>query len=429
MTESIETIIIGGGQAGLATSYCLNLLGCDNLVLEQANQPGNAWRNGRWDSFTLVTPNWSVQLPGAEYQGDDPQGFLPRDDIVAYFEHYVERHRLPVRFGIRAVSVEPDDSGYLVKTDGISFKASNVVIATGLFQKPKDPPFSANLPASILQLHSGEYRNPQALPPGAVLVVGSAQSGCQIAEELTQSGRKVYLCVGSTGRVPRHYRGKDIVEWFNLVGLFDRTPDKLPSPRAKFAGNPHLSGKNGGHTINLHQFARDGVTLLGRLQDVQDGKALIAPDLMENLAKVDRFEADIQKRIDGYIEINKLESPEEILPVLRDGYETPILTELELKASGIGTVIWALGYHFDFSLVKLPVLDQDGFPLQNEGVTVYPGLYFVGMPWMATQKSGLLLGVGKYAAAIAEHIASRGVKRRVERSHLEYPGQADSQTA
>ncbi len=411
--SQINTIIVGGGQAGLATSYHLLQQNREHLILEQAPQVANGWRNQRWDSFTFVTPNWTIRLPGAEYQDDDPDGYMPRNDIVAFFEQYVERFAFPVRYGARVTSVEQkaDGDGFLVKADEATFDAANVVMATGLFQQPKIPPFSADLPAGMMQLHSTEYRNPEALPPGAVLVVGSAQSGCQIAEELYQSGRTVYLCVGSAGRAPRRYRGKDVFEWLNITGFFDRTVDMLPSPRAKFAAVPHLSGQGGGHTLNLHQFARDGVVLLGRIQGVQDSTIKLAPDLKENLTRIDKFEAELVKMIDDYIERNRLDAPEERLPNLRDGFEQEIIEELNLKSVGINTIIWAMGYRFDFSLVRLPVLDSDGYPVQKRGVTGYPGLYFVGLPWLDTLKTGLLLGVGDHAALIASEIAARDRQR------------------
>jgi len=228
-------------------------------------------------------PNWMTQLPGAEYQGEDPDGFTIRDDVIACFEEYIERFELPIRYEYQVTSVEPIEAGYLVGTNKAEFEAANIVIATGMFQQPKIPPFSANLPSEIRQLHSSEYRNPEVLPAGAALVVGSAQSGCQIAEELYQSGRKVYLSVGSAGRLPRRYRGKDVTWWLDEMGLADRTVDKLPSPKAKFAGSAHGTGKDGGHTINLHQFARDVVVLLGHIQSVQGDRIVLAPDLKENL--------------------------------------------------------------------------------------------------------------------------------------------------
>ncbi|MCZ7545374.1 MAG: NAD(P)-binding domain-containing protein [Anaerolineae bacterium] len=405
----INTIIVGGGQAGLALSYYLLQQGREHLVLEQATQVANTWRNQRWDSFTFVTPNWAIRLPGAEYQGDAPDGYMPRNDIVAYFEQYMNRFAFPIRFGTRVASVEPkaDGDGYLVRTDETVYDAANVVIATGLFQNPKIPPFSADLPAGILQLHSSKYRNPQALPSGAVLVVGTGQSGCQIAEELYQSGRTVYQCVGSAGRAPRRYRGKDVFEWLNITGFFDRTVDKLPSPKAKFLAAPQISGRDGGHTLNLHQFARDGVVLLGRILGAQDSTIKLAPDLRENLTRADKFEAELVKMVDEYIARNQLDAPEESLPNLRDGFEAEIIEELNLKAAGINTIIWAMGYSADFSLIRLPILDSDAFPVQKRGVTAYPGLYFVGLPWLDTQKTGLLLGVGDHAALIASEIAAR----------------------
>ena len=407
MSEHMETVIIGGGQAGLATSYWLTQHGREHVILEQAAQAANAWRNGRWDSFTLVTPNWATRMPGMESPSADPNGFMPRDELVAYFEQYIERFRLPVRYNTRVTSVEQDGAGYVVKTDHGTLSAKNVVVATGLFQRPKIPAFGAKIDAGITQLHSGAYRHPHSISPGAVLVIGSAQSGCQIAEELYQSGRRVYLCLGTAGRMPRRYRGKDIYEWVHLTGFLDRTPDKLPSLRARFAGNPQLSGKDGGHALNLHQFARDGVTLLGRITNAADHTITLAPDLKENLAKSDGGEADFCKMVDGYIEQKGLDAPREELPQLRDGYNTPEMLELDLKAAGITTIVWAMGYSFDFSLVRLPTFDADGFPVQQRGVTNYAGLYFIGMPWMPWQKSGLLLGVGEAAEHIAAHIAAR----------------------
>jgi putative flavoprotein involved in K+ transport len=408
MTEYIETVIVGGGQAGLAVSYHLTQQGREHTILEQAAQPAEMWRNRRWDSFTLVTPNWTIRMPGAEYQGDDLDGFLPRDEIVAHFEEYIERFRLPIQYGVRVTSVEPNGAGYRVHTDEATLEADNVVIATGLFQQPRIPPFSANLPAEVRQLHSSEYRYPEALPPGAVLVVGSAQSGAQIAEELYQSGRQVYLCVSRAGRFPRRYRGKDIVWWLNEIGFFDVTVGDLPSPKARFAASGHVSGKNGGHTLNLHQFAGDGVVLLGRMQAAQGSTITLASDLKENLAKADKFEADLLKRIDDYIDKNSLDVPQETLPELQDGADAEVITELDLQSAGISSVIWATGYRFDFGLVKLPLLDGDGYPIQERGITDYPGLYFVGLPWLHTVKSGLLFGVGDDAAAIASAIAARG---------------------
>ncbi len=404
----INTIIGGGGQAGLATSYWLKQNGREHLVLERADRPGHAWRQ-RWDSFTLATPNWTVRLPGAEYSGPDRDGFMPRDEVVATFERYAAGNSLPIAFNVDVTSVAPlaDRPGYQIHTQDTTYEAAQVVIATGIYQRARIPVFAAGLPADVLQLASEQYRNPAGLPPGAVLVVGSGQSGCQIAEELLKAGRQVYLSVGSAGRAPRRYRGKDTYEWLALTGFFDRTPDMLPSSRARFAANPHLSGAGGGHDLNLHQFARDGMTLLGHLRAAEAGQLSLAPDLYEGLTKADQFEAQVLSLIDGYIARNGLAAPQEQRPALRDGYDQPVITGLDLRAAGIRTVVWAAGYNFDFNLVKLPVTDGDGFPVQVRGVTAYPGLYFVGLPWMHTQKSGLLLGMGEDAAYIAAHIAAQ----------------------
>ena len=395
--EKIETVIVGGGQAGLATSYHLKQLGREHVIFEAADKPAHAWRDDRWDSFTFVTPNWTIQLPGARYAGNDPDGFLPKAEIVAYFERYVEKFNLPVRFNTLVSDVAPLENGigYQVKTSGGEYQAQNVVMATGSFQKPKIPAFSADIPAGILQLHSGHYRNPNQLPAGAVLVVGSGQSGMQIAEELYQSGRTVHLCTGTAARVPRRYRGKDIVTWLADTGFFDQTVDKLPSPKARFAGNPQATGRDGGHSINLHQYARDGVKLLGRIRGARDGKVMFAPDLKENLAKVDKAEKDMIAMIDKYIEANGIDAPQETLPNLQDGYAVEVITELDLQAADISTIIWAMGYTADYRLVKLPITDEDGFPIQKRGVTQYPGLYFVGMNWLNTRKSTILLGVNE----------------------------------
>ncbi len=316
--DSIDTVIVGGGQAGLSLSYYLQQLKREHMVLEKADRPGEAWRNHRWDSFPLVTPNWTFRLPGAEYAGNDPDGFMPRDEIVSRFKVYSEHNKQPIQFNVRVTAVETEDSrGYCLSTDKGEVHARNIVVATGLYQEGRIPAYAGAIPADIYQLHSDKYRNPQGLPPGAVLVVGSGQSGSQIAEELHQSGREVYLSVGSAGRVPRRYRGQDMVKWLYQCGFFDRTPDKLPSLQARFAGNPQLSGKDGGHSLNLHQFSRDGIQLLGRLVDVQDGKLLLAPDLKMNLAKVDKIEAELVKMVDDYILKNHIQARWSISQVCR----------------------------------------------------------------------------------------------------------------
>src|SRR5215471_3720754 len=411
MTKRVNTVVVGGGQAGLSVSYNLTCHAIEHAVLEQADRPGDAWRSHRWDSFTLNTPRWQSRVPGVRYGEDDPHGFMPKQEVVAYLEQLASR--LPVRTGARVTSILRDKRGdYDVTIDGgETIKARNVVVATGLYQMPKIPQLAHKLPTEINQLHSDTYRNPQQLLPGAVLVVGSAQSGAQIAEELYESGRKVYLATGRAGRTPRRYRGKDANWWFARMGQYNRKVSELPSPKAKFSGKPHISGTKGGHTINLHQFARDGVTLLGRIEALEGSIISLKGDLHDNLAAADRAEAEFVEAVDAYVAAKGMAVPEETLPILRDGFDQEILTELDLNAAGIANVIWATGYSFDFSIIKLPVTDSDGFPIQTRGVTAFPGLFFVGLPWLHTAKSGLIYGVGGDASFIADRIVERGHPR------------------
>lgn len=408
--KHIETVIVGGGQAGLATSYHLTQNGQEHILLEQAERAASTWRSRSWDSFTLVTPNIAFRMPGMVYDRIEPEGFKSLDNVIKFFEDYIGHFQLPVKYKSRVESiVMTDNKNYLIQTNEDSYQAKNVVIATGFFQRPRISGIAKNISWDVRQLHSSEYRNPESLPDGAVLVVGSGQSGSQIAEELYFAGRKVFLSTGTAGRAPRRYRGKDIIEWLEIVGLFDLTPEQLPPGMGKFDGIPHLSGTKGGHTINLHQFARDGVTLLGHLRNASGNKMFIAPDLYENLKKIDQFELDATGMIDEYIRKNKLDVPLEHLQILKAGYQQSIIEELDLNAEGISSVIWAIGYTFDYSLVKLPVLDNDGFPIQKSGMTKYPGLYFTGMPWMPSEKSGFLIGVGESARHIAECISEAKV--------------------
>jgi len=424
MTTRVNTVVVGGGQAGLSVSHYLTRHAVDHVVLEQADQPADTWRSHRWDSFTLNTPRWQSRVPGVRYAEDDPDGFMPKREVVAHLEELASR--LPVRTRARVASIAHDKRGdYVVAIhNGETIKARNVVVATGLYQTPKIPRPARDLPAAIRQLHSDNYRNPDQLLPGAVLVVGSAQSGAQIAEELYESGLKVYLATGRAGRTPRRYRGRDANWWFAMMGQYDRKVSELPSPKAKFSGKPHISGTKGGHTISLHQFARDGVTLLGRLARVEGGIIKLNSDLHDNLAAADRAEAEFVKTVDAYIAANGLSLPDATLPILRDGFDQEILTELDLGEAGITNVIWATGYSFDFSFVRLPVTDTDGFPVQTRGVTAFPGLFFVGLPWLHTAKSGLIYGLSEDARYIADRVAERPVVAEEEHATAIVPLQS-----
>jgi putative flavoprotein involved in K+ transport len=409
MSEHFDIIVIGAGQAGLSIGYYLSKLGRKYAILEQASTITPTWR-GRWDSFTLVLPNWTYQIPDHGYDGDDPDGFMDREELVARLEQFSESFNPDIRFNSKVSAIERESNGehFAVTTNGNTYTADNVVVAAGTFQMPRVPPFSKNLSADITQLHTSQYQNPGLLPEGAVMVVGTGQSGCQIAEELYMSGRKVFLCVGGANRVPRRYRGKDIIYWLNELNFFDQTADSLSSSRERFNAHPFVTGKDGGRSLNLHQFAKDGVILLGHMKNAQDYKVEFVPDLMENLKKVDQFVAELKQNIDTLILEKNIEAEDAPHQIdLKDGYEAEIIQELDLRAEGINTIIWATGYKFDFGWVDFPIFDQDGYPIQERGITEIPGLYYLGLHFLYKRRSGLLWGVGDDAAHVADAIAAR----------------------
>jgi len=402
---STDVLVIGGGQAGLAASAMLTGEGVDHVVLERA-AVGGGWRR-RWDSFTLVTPNWTVRLPGAEYDGPDPDGFMPRDEVVAHLERYAERTGAPIVTGVEATEVTERDGRYRIATTDGPYDARAVIVATGTFQRPKRPAVGTP-PPGVLDLHSSDYRNPDQLPPGGVLVVGSGQSGAQIAEELNEAGRPVTLAVGRAGRAPRRYRGRDMFSWMEVLGLADRPVEALDSPAERFAANPHVSGKRGGHTLNLHRFARNGIRLTGRLTGI-DGQAVrFASDLPASLTAADAFANGLREALDKHIAEAGIDAPPPD-PADdyegRDGFDQLAITDLDLVAGGIGTILWSAGYAWDFSWVKPARLDEYGYPVQRADYADSRGLYFLGLNFLHTQKSGLLYGVGDEARAIAAHIA------------------------
>jgi putative flavoprotein involved in K+ transport len=416
MPEQTETIVIGGGQAGLALSACLTRLGHEHVVLERGRL-AERWRSERWDSLTLLSPNWMTRLPGAWYQGNDPDGFVGRDWVVQFLEDYAAAFEAPLRCGVRVESVQPQDgtSGYLVQTTDLgqdsaaTITARNVVVATGAFQHPKIPPLSAALPAGILQLSSRDYRNPAQLPPGAVLVVGSGGSGSQIADELCEHGRTVYLSIGRCQRWPRRYRGKDIWAWFDVMGLLDEVGRRHyidPS----YGCTAVLTGVRGGYDLDYDRFAAAGVTLLGHLQGYDNGTLYFADDLQERLNRWDESRTLLTGMIEAYIQQARLDVPPDSAQdgaVSRAWRRRAPLLELDLTACGISTVLWATGFSHDFRWLELPVLDERGDPIQLRGVTALPGVYFLGLRRMHTVKSSFLFGVGEDAAYLAQQIVAR----------------------
>ncbi|MSP68168.1 MAG: FAD-dependent oxidoreductase [Alphaproteobacteria bacterium] len=413
MAEVTDVAVVGAGQAGLAASYWLTRQGTPHVVLERG-RVGEAWRSQRWDSFCLVTPNWTVQLPGFAYAGDAPDAFMPNADWIAHLDAYAESFRAPVRAGttVTAVGRAPDGAGFRIATSAGAIDAANVIVAAGTYQYPRMPAFVADLPPETRVVPATAYRNPAALPEGAVLVIGSGQTGCQIAEELNRAGRRVYLATGKTGRVPRRYRGKDCIYWQKLFGYLDRTPDQLASPADRFRGLPHLTGRDGGHTISLHRFARDGIQILGKIEGATGGVLTVAADLADNVAHADHFAAAFCRTVDEYLLSHGIEAPAPGPDNTDDGgapfrFPSDPIRRLDFDAAGVRTVIVATGFGFDFRWVRFPVFDTFGFPVAERGATAVPGLYFLGLDYLVTRKSGIILGVGEDAADLARQIAAR----------------------
>ncbi len=403
--ETHNTIIIGSGQAGLAASYYLTKLQRQHVVLERG-RVSESWRQ-RWDSFNLLTPNWMLQLPGCHYDGEDPDGFLTRDEMIDFMERYAQSFHAPVRTGVHVTAVDalPDGHGYRLETSQGQFEARNVIVCVGTYPTPRIPPLAQQFPPSITQLHTSEYRNPHSLPAGAILVVGSGVSGCQIADELNDSGRTVYLCTGRAGRLPRRYRGKDMLRWSWHMGQLERTVDTLASPQEKFRVT--LGQFAGGRLINLHQFARDGMRLLGRLEAVDGTRLTLAPDLHRNLTEIDAGVERAKKEIDDFIAKHDIDAPPPDPaddPILRDGYDVKLLPEIDLEREGISTVLWATGYKYHYPWIHLPIGDEDGYPIHWRGVTNYPGLYFVGLRWLYKHKSSFVYGAGYDAAYVTAYL-------------------------
>jgi len=405
MSCHVDVVIVGAGQAGLAVSYYLRAFGVEHVVLERG-QIAESWRSARWDSFTLVTPNWMTRLPGYTMPPGTAGDFLPRDQVVGMLERFAEG--APVHTGTEVLSVDASDGGYQVVTAADHYMARTVVVAGGGQRCPVIPRLAAGLDADICQSDAARYRSPDALPPGAVLVVGSGQSGAQIADELAIAGRDVLLATSRVPRVPRRYRGRDIHEWTVELGLYEQRTDAVTDPAAFSEPHPVLSGAHGGHTISYQQLARDGVRLLGRLEEASGQVLRFGPELARNIQYADQRAAQFRRAVDEYVARSGIVAP----PPDTDPAELPAAISgrnaetLNTQAENIAAVIWCTGFGPDTSWLRVPVLTPDGSPAHSAGVTAFPGLYVAGYPWLSNRGSGILYGVAADAARVAQHIAA-----------------------
>ena len=405
--EHVDTLIVGGGQAGLAMSEQLSQRGRPHMILER-HRIVERWRSERWDGLHANGPTWSDSMPGHPIPGVDRDAFATRDQIVDYFLTYAVAIAAPVRCGVAVTHLRRRDSGtgFRAETSAGPVEADHVVVATGPFQRPVVP---AIVPAdaAVVQMHANAYRNPGQLPDGAVLVVGSGSSGAQIAEELMRAGRRVYLSVGRHVRPPRRYRGRDFVWWMDTRGLW-HLPVGEPAPEHVPLA---FSGAYGGVSVDFRRLAVGGVVLLGRTEGFRDGVLHFAPDLAANLAEADAARLAFLDTADRYVEDTALDLPEE--PEARNMLPDPLcvtdpIGSVDLRDAGIGAIIWATGYALDFGWLDVPVFDEHGTPVHRRGVTAVPGLYFLGLAWLSKRTSSFICGVGDDAAFLAERIADGG---------------------
>ena len=403
MPEPSTVVVVGAGQAGLAVSHELDRVGVEHVVLERG-RVAQRWRD-RWESFCLVTPNWTVRLPGGPYDGDDPDGFLPRDGVVEHLERYAGRLRAPLHEGVEVRSLVPEPrGGFRLDTSDGELLAGTVVLCTGAYQRPHRPPIGGALPEGVALLGTDGYTAPGDLPPGPVLVVGSAQSGCQIAEELRLAGREVFLACGKAAWSPRRIGDRDLIWWAYETGYLDMSVGALPSPAARLAGNIVATGHGGGHDLHLRTLHALGVRLLGRLEGVAGGHARFADDLAETVAWGDARRAAFLGLVRRLVADRGLPEPELSEP-------EPLRVEpvRDVDLTGFGAVVVTVGFRPDYaSWVDVPgAFDALGFPIHDAcGSTAAPGLWFAGVHFLRKRKSALLVGVGEDAAIVADGIAA-----------------------
>ncbi|MEM9643079.1 MAG: MSMEG_0569 family flavin-dependent oxidoreductase [Pseudomonadota bacterium] len=403
----VDVLIIGAGQAGMSASWYLCRANVSHVLLERHTR-FHAWKAQRWDSFCLVTPNWQCQLPGFPYNGDDPEGFMLKDEIVDYVEGFAKSFDAPVHEGVNVTRVERGSDGtFEVDTDSGFWSADHVIVASGGYDRPITPPFAADLDPSIKQLHSRDYRRPDDIPPGRCLVVGTGQSGVQLMEDLRIAGRDVALAVGPAPRSPRSYRGRDATDWLHEMGYYDRTIAEQPDPKATEAKTNHyMSGRDGGHEIDLRKFARDGLPLYGSVTGMNGTQITFAPDLAQNLDDADNSYLGIRDMIDSYVDEQGIDAPSEP-PFEKVWYPETEITGIDAREGGITSVLWCIGFRPDYSWLRVPCLDRGGRPVHTRGICDEPGVYFLGLGWLHTWGSGRFLSVGDDAAHVTDAIVEK----------------------
>ncbi|MGB3772513.1 MAG: MSMEG_0569 family flavin-dependent oxidoreductase [Rhodococcus sp. (in: high G+C Gram-positive bacteria)] len=405
--EHHAAIVIGGGQAGLSISWHLTRRGIEHVVLER-DTVAHEWLDGRWDNFTLVTPNWQCVLPGYSYDGDDPDGFMTRDLVYDFVRRYAASFDAPVREHVAVRRVRRDSGGrYALDTSDGPMTADHVVVAVGGYHTPSIPRLAERIPDSVTQIHSSKYKSSSALPEGAVLVVGTGQSGAQIAEDLHLDGRQVHLVAGSAPRVARFYRGRDCVAWLQDMGVYDVSiADHAGGLSKRESTNHYVTGRDGGRDIDLRAFALDGMRLYGRLTDVDgEGRLHFAPTLEQSLDAADAVSEGIKNDIDAFIERSGIDAPieERYVPVWRPDVEP---TDLDLADAGITSIVWAVGFQRDYRWLEVGVFDGGGQPAHTRGVTAARGLYFLGLPWQNSWGSGRFAAIARDAEYLGDRIAA-----------------------
>jgi len=409
----IDTIVIGAGHSGLAASYCLSERSIDHLVIERG-EVANTWRNERWDSLTLLTPNWQSRLPGFSYPGDDPDGFMDMQAVIDFIAAYARYCKAPVRTGITVTSLKQTPSGFHLKTDRGEWQCRSVIIASGACNVPVVPKVAEALPTDIQQVTSWKYQNPDQLDPGAVIVVGASATGLQLAEEIHRSGRPVTIALGEHVRIPRVYRGKDIQWWMDAAGILDEGLDEIDDiNRARHLPSPQLVGSRRHQILDLNTMTALGINLVGRLMGVQNGTAQFSGSLRNVCALADLKMNRLLNTIDEWAEqspdSSQYEPPERFDRTTVD--EEPCLA-INLANSGIRTIVWATGYRPDYSWLDVPVLDRKGMIRHDGGVVDSPGMYVLGMPFLRRRKSSFIHGAEDDARFVTQHLAGYLNQRR-----------------